>query len=132
LAKTLHNDVFDAALDVIATGTRLWLCSAAPTSVVEAETTYALNDGTGTATLIAGDGNGDWTVGEGDVSGRKLTLAAQAAIAIDANGTATHYAITTSTVKLLFVDELSASLAVVIGNTVDFPATDIIEMTDPT
>ena len=132
MAKTLHNDVFDAALDEIATGTRLWLCTAAPTSVVAAETTYALNDGSGTATLIAGDGNGDWAIADGSVSGRKITLSAQTAVPTDAGGTATHYAITVSGAKLLLVDELSASLAITSGNTVDFPETIACEMRDPT
>jgi hypothetical protein len=40
--------------------------------------------------LTVGDGNGDYTVGDGDASGRKLTVAAQNGLTVDADGTATH------------------------------------------
>src|SRR3989304_7583133 len=41
-------------------------------------------------TVTAGAGNGDFTLADGDVSGRKLTLLQQADVPIDVSGTATH------------------------------------------
>ena len=124
MAKSIHNDVLDAALDKIATGTILTVCSAEPTSRTEAVTTYALAD----IVMTAGDGNGDYTVGDGDTSGRKVAVAQQADIDIDSSGTATHIAICDASTLLLVTT--CTSQALTSGGTVTVPTFDD-EILDP-
>ena len=77
--------------------------------------------------LTAGAGNGDYTKANGDTSGRKLTVAQQADIAISASGDAGHIVlddgidiyVTTCTLQTLTN-----------GGTVTVPAFDI-EIADP-
>lgn len=124
MAKACHDDVIDAALDKVATGTILTVCSAQPTTRAEAVTTYALAD----VVMTAGDGNGDYTIVNGDTSGRKVTVAQQADIDIDTSGTATHVAICDAT-DLLYVTTCT-SQAITSGGTVTVPAWDV-EIADP-
>lgn len=124
MAKSVHNDVLDAALDEIATCDRLDVCSTQPTNLTEATSTYSLAD----VTLTAGDGNGDYTIADGDASGRKLTVAEQADITVDADGTAQHIALSDGA-SLLYVTTCT-SQALTTGNTVTVPAFDI-EIADP-
>ena len=81
------NAVFDAALAVIATCMTMTLCSASPANFAGIAAVEL-----GKATLTVGDGNGDYTIADGPVSGRKLTVAAQVGIVPTANGTVTHIA----------------------------------------
>jgi len=124
MTKACHDDVLDAALDKVATGNILTVCSAQPTTRTEAVTTYALAD----IVLTAGDGNGDFTVANGDASGRKVTVTQQADVDIDTSGTATHVAICDA-VNLLYVTTCT-SQALTAGGTVTIPAWDI-ELADP-
>lgn len=80
--------------------------------------------------LTAGVGGGDYTKGNGDVSGRKLTLAAQSGVTIDASGTATHVVGTDGTT--MHWCTTCTSQALVAAGTVDFPAFDPAEFRDPT
>lgn len=66
MAKFIHNDVTDAALGKIATGTVMTVCSQQPTTRAEAVTTYKLADVT--------IDSGDFTMGAG-TGGRKVTMA---------------------------------------------------------
>ena len=70
---TIASDaVLDGALDIIATCTRVAVCTTEPA-------TYAVTytGQVGAYTLTAGDGGGDWVIANGDGSGRKITLQAQ-------------------------------------------------------
>ena len=52
--------------------------------------------------MTAGDGNGDYTIANGDNSGRKVTLEAQTAVTLTDDGTITHQCVVrTSDTKLL-------------------------------
>lgn len=124
MAKYANDDVMDAALDEIATGTILTVCSAQPTTRTEAVTTYKLAD----VTLTTGDGNGDFTIGNGDTNGRKISIAEQADIPVDSSGTATHVAICDGS-RLLLVTTCT-SQALTSGNTVTVPTFDD-EISDP-
>lgn len=124
MAKYANDDVMDAALDEVATATTLTVCSTQPTTRTEAITTYKLAD----VTVTAGDGNGDFTIANGDTSGRKLTVAAQADIPVDTSGTAEHIALCDGS-RLLYVTTCT-SQAITSGNTVTIPAWDI-EIADP-
>lgn len=121
---TLHDDVIDNGPQSIKdTCDKVVLCSAAPTSYAEANATYALAD---VATV-----SGDFTVGNGSVSGRKVSMAAKNGVAVDTPGTATHTAyLDTTTTKLLGHEALDSPQA--IAGTVDIAAHDIWEIRDPT
>ena len=121
MGKYLHDDVLDAALDELAAGTTLTVCSSQPTSRTEAITTYKLADVT--------IDSSDFTNADGDSSGRKVTIAQQSAVPIDTSGTATHIAICDST-RLLAVTECD-SQALTSGGTVTVPAFKL-EMADVT
>jgi len=121
MGKALADAVFDAALAHIATCTRLDVCSDVGTPT----------DLTGTlahVALTAGDGNGDYVIGDGDVSGRKLAVAQQAGISVTGNGTAKHIVLSVGGVikaVTTCTDQVLTS-----GNTVTVPTFDI-EITDP-
>lgn len=121
MAKSVHNDVLDAALTEIATATEMTLCNAQPTTLTEATTTFALAD-----VVMAG---GDYTNADGDTNGRKVTVASKSSINVDVTGTGTHVALNDG-VSLLYVTTCT-NQAVTSGNTITFPAWDI-EIADPT
>ena len=114
MAKFTADSVLDAALDKIATGTILTLCSQQPTTRTEAVTTYKLAD-------VVVD-SGDFSKANGDTSGRKLVVAAQSAVPVDTSGTSNHVAICDGT-DLLHVTTHTAQ-ALVSGNTVNIGAFD--------
>jgi len=98
MTKFTNDAVMDAALDeIINNAAAMNLCSVAPTTRTEAITTYSLAD-------VVID-SGDFSKADGDVSGRKATVAAQNSVTVDVSGTATHVAITDAT-RLLHVTEL--------------------------
>lgn len=124
MAKTVHDDVLDGAFDVLDQANLMIACSAQPTSRTEAVTTYALAD-------VAMTVNTDYTKANGDVSGRKVTVAAKSTVLIDTSGTATHVALVDGT-RLLYVTTCTSQALTANGsNTVNFPAWDI-EIADPT
>ena len=125
MAKSANDIIMDAALDVTATGTKLVVCSAQPTTYTEANATYALAD-------VVLD-SGDFSKANGDVSGRKVTIAAQTGVLIDSSGTATHVAIirTADSTLLIVTTCTSQALTANGSNTVNVPAFDE-EIADPT
>lgn len=123
MAKTVHNDVLDGALNVIKTSANLMIaCSAQPTTRTEAVTTYALAD--------VAMATGDFAIADGDASGRKATVAAKTSVPVDTTGNPTHIALVDAT-RLLYVTEEGTAQTITQGNTCDFPAWDI-ELADPT
>jgi len=126
MAKTVHDDVLDGALNIIKTlCTRQVACSAEPTTYAEANATYALAD----VTMASGD----FTNANGDTNGRKTTVAAKSGVLIDTSGTATHVALLdVANSKLQYVTTCTSQALTANGsNTVNFPAWDI-EIADPT
>jgi hypothetical protein len=123
MGKQVHNDVLDAALDKVATATRLVVTSAEPANF-GGIAAVALAD----VVLTAGDGNGDYVIADG-TSGRKLTVGAQSAFTVDASGTATHVCLDDGS-TLLYVTTCT-SQALTASNTVSTPAW-IIQVDDPT
>lgn len=122
VAKSVHDDVLDAAFDVVDQANLMTACSSQPTTRTEAVTTFALAD-------VAMTVNTDYTKADGDTSGRKVTVAAKSGVTIDTSGTATHVALVDGS-RLLYVTTCT-SQALTSGGTVDFPAWDI-EIADPT
>ena len=123
MGKSLSDAVIDGALDVAA-GDQISACSAEPTTYTEAITTFKL----AISTAVAG---GDFVNADGDTSGRKMTVAEQAAVTIDSTGTATHVAITNLSGTLLKVVTTCTSQLLTSGGTVDI-GTFKLEIADPT
>jgi hypothetical protein len=90
--KFLADSVLDAALAEIATGNQWHFVTQLPTTYAEATSTYSRAN----VTVTAGAGNGDYTLANGDVSGRKVTLAAKTAVTLTGNGTITHMCVVRS------------------------------------
>lgn len=123
MAKKIEDFFLDDFLDALATCTALHVTSAEPANHAGIAAVDLAD-----VTLTAGDGNGDYTIADGDVSGRKLTVAQQADIPIDATGTATHIVLTDGT--NIWVTTCT-SQALTSGGTVTVPAFDA-EIADPT
>ena len=123
MAKSVHDDVLDGALDIIKNNaTQESICSQEPTTRTEAVTTYSLGN-------IAVTGT-DFTHANGDVGGRKTTVAQkQESSGVDSTGTANHVALTDAT-RLLYVTTCT-SQGVTSGNDLTINSWDI-EIGDPT
>lgn len=128
MAKSADDAIMDAALNNLAdNGDRMDICATQPTTFTEATSTNTL----GNTTLTTGAGNGDYTLADGDTSGRKVTVAAQSGVSIDSSGTADHVAISdTVNSTLKYVTTLGTSKAVSSGDTADIGAWDV-EVEDP-
>lgn len=124
MAKSVHNDVLDQALNYIKNNaTRICVCSTEPTTYTEAITTYKL----AIKTISSSDFTGP---ADGDTNGRKVTSNAHNGVTVDASGTALHIALCDSVnSKLLYVTTCT-SQALTAGNTVNIPAWDV-ELADP-
>jgi hypothetical protein len=123
MAKWQNDLMLDAALDYLAAGTLLTVCSAQPTTYAEASSTYKLADEVLTS--------GDFTKANGDTNGRKVTIAQQASVPIDSTGTATHVAVSISGSSTLLYVTTCTSQSLTSGGTVTVPAWDV-EIADAT
>jgi hypothetical protein len=120
VAKATPDAILDAMADaIIAAATTLYVCSGQPANFAGIAA-VALAD-------VAVD-SGDFTKGNGDTSGRKVTIGQQSNVPIDSSGTANHIAIASGSV-LLYVTT-ATSQALTSGGTVTIPAFDI-EVADP-
>lgn len=115
MSKWTNDSVLDAMLDKIATATILTVCSAQPTNRTEAVSSYKLAD-----EILD---SSDFTKANGDIGGRKITIARQENLDIDATNTATHIALCDDT-DLLYVTTCTPQV-LTSGNKVTTPAWDI-------
>jgi hypothetical protein len=122
MGKSVHDNVLDGAFDVLDQANIMTACSAEPTTRDEAITTYKLAD-------VAMTPDTDFAKANGDVSGRKCTIAAKNAVPVDTSGEATHVALCDGT-RLLYVTTCTPQ-QLTSGNTVNFPAWKV-EIADPT
>tara|TARA_R110002051_G_scaffold324424_2_gene421607 strand:+ start:11647 stop:12015 length:369 start_codon:yes stop_codon:yes gene_type:complete len=113
MAKSIPLSNIDLML-AICEGDQLHLCSAQPTTYLEATATYQL------ATFAVTGGN--YVKANGAVSGRKNTLAALTGATIDNTGTATYAAVTTATGTVLELVTTTVSQLLTAGGTVDTSA----------
>lgn len=125
MAKHAPDAVIDAMLADIAEADTLIVCSDQPSNFAGISA-LALAD----QSLTPGHGNGDFTIGNGDSSGRKLTVAQQSTIDIDDSGTATHVALADTDGSELKYVTTCTSQALTDTGTVTVPAWDI-EVADP-
>lgn len=122
MGKSANDAIMDAALNETKTNaTQIHVCATEPTTRTQAVTTNNLASGA----LVTGD----FTLANGDTSGRKSTCAAQTGLSITSTGTADHIAVTDAT-RLLVVTTCT-SQALTSGGTVDVAAWDQ-EIGDPT
>lgn len=124
-SPNLHNDVYDAALAELATATAVHACSAEPANHAGIAAVSL-----GSYTITAGAGNGDWTIADGDTSGRKLTLGAQSGNNGTATGAADFLAFTDGTTLLCVIDGDGDTINS--GSPWSIAATDVVELRDPT
>ena len=110
MAKYANPLVMDAALDKIATATNLLVCSSQPTDRATALAAALANQSL----------SGAFTKANGNVSGRKVTIAQQSNISVATSGTATHVALIDGSILLLVTTCTSQALTA--GNTVTVPA----------
>jgi outer membrane autotransporter protein len=129
MAKAVPDAVLDAALDVVTLADELYLTDAEPTNYADIGVGATIL--VGPIAVTPGDGNGDFTIADGDASGRKVTVAAQSDDAV-ATGDATHVVLATggATDLLRYVTTFT-SQGITSGNTVNIGAWDI-EIEDPT
>lgn len=122
MPKFAPDNTLDAMLDEIATCDRMDIVSDAG---VPADLTNSLAN----VTLTPGDGNGDFTIADGDAGGRKVTVTAQSGVSITATGAANHVVLSLSgTIKYVTTGDGQTLNS---GGTVDFPAFKITSA-DPT
>lgn len=107
MAKFASEDVLDGALNVVRGATRMVAVSGQPASFAVADA------GRLAEAALAG---GDFVIAAGDVSGRKVTIAAKAGLPVIAAGTADHVALLDAT-RLLYVTTCPAQ-ALPAGGTV--------------
>jgi len=97
MARWTNDAMLDAALNYIKTNCdKVCICTDQPTTYTEATVTFAL--------VVVDAVTGDFTLADGDVSGRKLTYGGAVDVEAVAGGDADHLAFAKSgTSTLLFV-----------------------------
>lgn len=127
MSKYINDDAMDALLNYIKNNaTKICICSALPTTYLQANETYMLAQGAITSSDFTGPA-------DGDTSGRKLTVAAKTTEAATTQGTGTHVAlIDTANSKLLHATSIpSGSQQIVyVGNAVNIPSFKVDEVAD--
>jgi hypothetical protein len=127
MGKLCPDAVLDVFLARIDDADRLFVCSTQPTTYAEASATYDL----ATVEMTPGAGNGDFTLGDGDSPGRKVTIAQQANASITDSGTAAHVALGLTTGSVLLYVTTCTEQVLTSGGTVTIPAWDV-EISDAT
>ena len=122
MGKSVNDLVLDAALEyVLNNGNEMTVCEGEPTTYAEAHTTKKLAD--------VAMASGDYAIANG-ASGRKITMAEKADVAVDATGDADHVAIVDTVGEVLLYVTTCTQQTLTSGNTVTFPAWTI-QISDP-
>lgn len=122
MAKWCNDEILDAALAVIkTTATRMVACSSQPASFA----------GVAGVTLASVEvSEEDFTISDGDASGRKVRVASKSNVTASASGNANHVALVDDVNSKLLYVTTAATLATTSGNPINFPAWNI-EIADP-
>lgn len=125
MAKTVHNDILDAALNLLKNQvTHITCCSALPASYASA----VGGDKLAWTTISAADFTGP----EDGTSGRKITVGQKADVAVSATGDASVICLVDSSgSRILYTTLVSGSQTITDGNTMTFN-TWAIQINDPT
>ena len=125
MVKKVDDSVLDAALNEIKTNCALMtVCSAEPANYTAAN--VGGGDFLGDVAMVSGD----FTISNGDTSGRKVAIASKSSVNVDNTGTATHVALLDTANSTLLYVTTCTSQALTSGNTITFPTWDI-EIADP-
>lgn len=123
MAAYLNDEVRDVALNYLADhATRLYVCSAQPTTFTEASATYMLASKTIDISTVS--------PADGDVSGRKLTVPQQTSVLASATGTATHIALCEYATSTLLSVNTCTSQSITSAESYTVPAYDVTEWSD--
>lgn len=117
----LASEALDAAFHYVADrADALVLCDGVPASGEAAVASTAQGGcGLGAVAMSTGVGGGDYCIDAGEVSGRRLSVAAQHAVPVSGTGLASHVALVqTSEKRLLLSTRLTQPIAVVEGGVV--------------
>lgn len=125
MPKFAPDAMMDAAFDFVDQADVMHACS-----TLDSDPTYAEVLAASLAD-VAMTPNTDFTKANGDVSGRKVTVAAKSGVTVDVSGTYNHVALVTVSGTVLRYVTTGTSQALTAGNTCNFPAWDI-EIADPT
>jgi hypothetical protein len=126
MGKRIHDDVMDTALDDIAdNGDILHICSAEPANYAGIAAISL-----GSTAITTGDGGGDYTIANGDTSGRKLTLGVQT-ITPSGSGNVTHLVIADVGGTAIKAITTCTSFAVVVAVDISVAQYDVWEIRDP-
>ncbi len=115
MGKYINPAVLDLALgDIRSSCNKMVVCSQQPLTFAEANATYAL------ASVAMAPA--DFTLANGDTSGRKVSVAAKAAVPVTVNGTGNHVALVDTATSTLKLVTTAPSTALSAGGTVDIGA----------
>jgi hypothetical protein len=122
MAKIIPDAVMDAALnDIKNNATRMHICVGQPTDYADVTTRSK-----GYATMASGD----YTVADGDTSGRKITVASKS-VTPSGDGTVDHVALIDVSNSAIKAIDTIPSKAVTNGVAVTIAAFDLWEIRDP-
>ena len=125
MAKSVHNDILDAALNHIkSNATKLCVCNSQPTTYAQATASYKL-----ASVVISSADFG--APADGDSSGRKIQVNAQSSVSIDSTGTAAHVALVKVAGSVLLYVTTTTATGLTGGGKVNVAAWDV-EIADPT
>ena len=125
--KSVDHNSFDAALtDLANNGNQLHLLSAAPAAYGD-----IAGHSLGFVALTLGAGNGAYSLQNGAVSGRRLSLAQQT-VPGTAIGTANHAVIVDTVNSKIKAVTTAPNYTMAVGTNQTVPAYDIWEIEDPT
>jgi hypothetical protein len=125
MSKFIPDAIMDLALeDISDNGDHMDLCNAQPADYAD-----IASHSLGQVELTLGAGMGDYTLGDGDVSGRKLTVGAQS-ITGTGTGTATHIVISDSAGSAIKAIT-TCTIPVVDESATPVNAYDVWEIRDP-
>ncbi len=102
MSKFASSDVLDGSLNIVRAATRMVATAGQPATYAAADSGRLAE-----AALVSGD----FSLAAGDISGRKVTIAAKSGLAVVAAGTADHVALLDGT-RLLYVTTCPAQLLV--------------------
>jgi len=123
MGKVAFNEFYSAVFDVIENNVdEIYVCSQEPANFTEATSTYALGK--------ADVDSDDFTQGDGDVSGRKLTVGA-ITVTGSGDGTGNHLALVDQVNDVLYYVTTCTSVGIENAVEQEFGAWDI-EILDPT
>ncbi len=109
MGKFASTDVLDGSLNIVRAATRMVATNGQPAS-------YAAADSGRLAEAALA--SGDFTLAAGDISGRKVSIAAKSGLAVVAAGTADHVALLDAATSRLLYVTTCPSQALVSGGTV--------------